>query len=107
MGEWRGVVIIFIIINFHLKVVRRLFCLLQSSFQPPPASMHPPSLPVSLKRLRAKQVSADSRVTKERKKKKSSKGWVEYDEKREGTTLTVEIQGLDVSLHHSLDPNFL
>lgn len=35
VGEWSGAVIIFIIINFHLKLAPGLFCLLQSSFQPP------------------------------------------------------------------------
>lgn len=40
VGEGSGAVIIFIIINFHLKVAPGLFCPLQSSFQAPCIHTH-------------------------------------------------------------------
>lgn len=104
MGKGSGAVIIFIIINFHLKVAPGLFCPLQSSFQTPRIHTHilPPSLPLSLKRMRAEQSGTHGEGTKEKRAQRDGKSVTARKEVKQRQRRQ---EGLDVSLHHSLDPN--
>lgn len=104
--EGSGAVIIFIVINFYLKVAPGLFCLLQSSFQTPCIHTHthiPPSLPLSLKRLHAKQGRTEGGGTKEERAQRDGKSVMARE--RGGKQRQRRQEGLDVLLHHSLDPN--
>lgn len=63
----------------------------------------PPSLPLSLKRLRAKQGRTEGGGTKEERAQRDGKSAMARE--RGESRGRGRQEGLDVSLHHSLDPN--
>lgn len=109
VGKGSGAVIIFIIINFHLKVAPGLFCPLQSSFQTPcihtHTQMHRHTHTTTITANVFEKAACQTRQNRGRghKRGKSSKGWKECDGK--GQKEKQRQEELHVSLHHSLDPN--
>ena len=86
MGKGSGAVIIFIIINFHLKVAPGLFCLLQSSFQTPCMHAHTHTHITTTTTITTNVFEKAECQTRQHggwghKRGKSSRGWNECDGK--------------------------
>lgn len=98
-----GAVIIFII-NFHLKVAPGLFCPLQSSFQAPCIHIHTHTPHHHYYYLWKGCVpnKAEHRGTKEERAQRDGKCVMARKEVKQRQRRQ---EGLNVSLHHSLDPN--